>query len=75
MLIAAAIVIAQTGVLWRWLAVLAALAAVANIVGGLWVPDGDQEGAFGVLGFVGTIGALIWVLAVSIQMLLPSKRA
>jgi hypothetical protein len=75
MLIGAAVVIAQTGVLWRWLAVLAVLAAVANIVGGLWVPDGDQGGAFGVLGFIGVIGAQIWVLAVSIQMLLPSKRS
>jgi hypothetical protein len=73
MLIAAAIVIAESGVLWRWLAVLAALAAIANIVGGLWVPDGDQEGAFGVLGFIGIIGAQVWVLAVSIQMLLPRK--
>ena len=74
MLIAAAIVIAQSGVLWRWLAVLAVLAAVANIVGGLWVPAGVQEGALGVLGFIGVIGAQIWVLAASIQMLLPRKR-
>jgi len=74
MLLAAAIVIAQSGVLWRWLAVLAALAAVANIVGGLWVPDGDPEGAFGVLSFIGLIATQIWILAVSIQLLLPGKR-
>jgi len=74
MLLAAAIVIAQSGVLWRWLAVLAALAAVANIVGGLWVPDGDPEGAFGVLSFIGLIATQIWILVVSIQLLLPGKR-
>ena len=74
MLIAAAILIAQSRVLWRWLAVLAALAAIANIIGGLWVPDGDQEGVFGVLGFIGLVGAQGWVLAVSIQMLLPGSR-
>ncbi|MEO8541799.1 MAG: hypothetical protein ABI577_18820, partial [bacterium] len=44
MLIAAAVVIAQSGVLWRWLALLAAAAAVADVFGGLWVQDGSQRG-------------------------------
>jgi hypothetical protein len=74
MLIAAAIVIAQSRVLWRWLAALAALTAVANIVGGLWLPDGDQGGTLAVFEFIGLIGMQIWVLVVSIQLLLPGKR-
>jgi len=71
MLTAAAIVIAQTGVLWRWLAVLAVAAAIANIVGALWVPDRDQEGAFAMIAFIGVMASLVWVLAVSVQLLLP----
>ncbi len=74
MLIAAAVVIAQSGVLWRWLALLAALAAVAGVVGGLWVLDGDQEGAWGVIALVGLIAAQVWVLLVSIQLLLQGNR-
>ena len=74
MLIGAAVVIAQSGVLWRWLALLAALAAVACVVGGLWVPDGDQEGAFAVIGLVGLIASQVWVLAVSIQLLIQGNR-
>lgn len=75
MLIAAAIVIAQSGVLWRWLAGLAVLAAVANLVGGLWLPAGDPDGAFQVLGFLGVMGTQLWVLAVSIQLLLLRQRS
>lgn len=74
MLFAAAVVIARSGVLWRWLAVLAVLVAITNVVGGLWVPDGDQEGAFAVVGFIGLMGTLVWVLAVSIQMLVSGER-
>jgi hypothetical protein len=74
MLFGAAVVIGQSGVLWRWLAVLAALAAVVNVLGGLWVPQGDQEGAFGVLGFIGLLATIGWVLAVSVQLLLPGRQ-
>ena len=70
MLIAAAIVIAQSGALWRWLAALAVVAAVANIVGGWWVPDRDQESVFGAIAVVGLFGTMLWILIVSIQLLL-----
>ncbi len=74
MLIGAAVVIAQSGVLWRWLALLAVLAAVASVVGGLWVQDGNQEGALFVIGFVGLIATNVWVLLVSIQLLTQGDR-
>lgn len=71
MLIGASIVIAQTGVVWRWLAILGGLAAAASILGGLWVTTQDQEGIFGVIGFVGLNLSLLWVLLVAVQLLLP----
>ncbi len=72
---AASVVIAQSRSLWRWLAVLGALAALANILGGLWVPDRDQEGAFAIVGFIGLNLTLVWVLLVSVQLLLPRTGA
>jgi hypothetical protein len=71
MLMGAAVVILQSGVVWRWLGGLAVLAAIACVIGNLWVPAGDQEGAWGVIGFIGLNATLAWVLLVSIQLLLP----
>lgn len=72
MLLAASVIILQSGVVWRWLGGVAVLAAIACTVGNLWVPDGDQEGAWGVIGFIGVLATLAWVLLVSIQLLLPA---
>ncbi len=73
LLLAASIVIAQSAVLWRWLAALGVLAAVASVLGGLWVPAGDQEGVFGVIGFIGLNLGLLWVLLIAVQLLLPAR--
>ena len=63
------LVILASGVLWRWLGALGLVLAVLNIVGALWVVDGDQEGLLGVLGIIGFIGFGVWTLATSVGML------
>lgn len=68
---AAAVVIFRSAVLPTWTGVLAALAAVASPVGGLWIiVDGDPAGplANGV-GLLGGLAGMVFVFAVSVIML------
>jgi hypothetical protein len=71
MALASSIVIARTGVLWRWLAILGVIVGIALAVSPCYIIDGaNDEGFFGVVGFIGFLGILIWVLIVSIGMIM-----
>jgi hypothetical protein len=71
MVIAGSIVIARTAVLWRWLAILGVIVGIAAAISPLWVIDGDmEEGFFGVMGLVGSLGSVIWLLIVCIGMIM-----
>ena len=78
---AASIVILRTGVMWRWLAALGLISAVLMIIGAAWPIDGDEEGAIAIPGFIGFIGAALWILISSINLLMrtqepaPTERA
>lgn len=66
----AAVVIFRSTVLPIWTGALAAFAAVASPVGGLWaIVDGDPAGPITVVGFIGFLAGLVFVLATSVTML------
>ena len=67
--IASALVIVRTGVLWRWLGWAGLVDGVALVVGSAWTIDGDPEGLLSFIGFIALIVLMLWVLAVSIAML------
>lgn len=67
---AASIVIFRTGVLWKWLAVVGLIVTIAAVLTPLGVLDDDPEDVFDTIGFVGFIGAAIWVLLISIGMIM-----
>jgi hypothetical protein len=71
MLLSASVVIWRTGVVWRWLAVLGLVAALASLVSPLMVLDGgDEEGLFTALGFlVAYPGLGLWTLLVGVNLL------
>lgn len=67
---AAAVVILRSTVLPTWTGVVAALAAVATPVGGLWIiADGDPAGPVSGIGLVGGLASMVFVLATSVCML------
>ena len=67
---AAAVVIFRSTVLPTWTGVLAAVAALATPVGGLWiVTDGDPAGPVAGISFVGGLATMVFVLATSVIML------
>lgn len=67
---AAAVVIFRSTVLPTWTGAVAALAALATPVGGLWiVVDGDPAGPVAGVSLVGGLAAMVFVLATSVTML------
>lgn len=75
-LVAGSITAFRRGALWTWLGWLGLLAAVSLIVGALWVLDGDPESALGILVWLaGLLGALLWILLVSVGMYRMSPNA
>jgi hypothetical protein len=70
----ASVVVWRTGVLWRWLAGLGLVAAVLLIVGAAWPIDGDEDGALGIVGFIGAPLTLLWILISSIQMVMMKEE-
>jgi hypothetical protein len=66
---AAAAVIWTTAVLWRWLAVVGALAGVLLAVGAAFPLGSDPTGPLWAIRFVGFIGLAVFVVAASIGML------
>lgn len=69
----ASLVILRTGVLWRWLSLIALIAAVFSIIAGASTLTSDPDGALGGIGFIGFIGLPIWILLVSVNMLLKRE--
>jgi hypothetical protein len=74
-IVPASLVILATGVFWRWLGVAGIIVALCNIVGALWVIEGDQETFIGIFGIVGFLGYALWILATSIALLMSPKNA
>jgi hypothetical protein len=57
-------------VLPTWTGVLAAVAAVATPVGGLWIlTDGDPAGPVAGISLVGGLAGMVFVLATSVIMM------
>jgi hypothetical protein len=74
MLLASSIVIWQTGVLWKWLAIIGVIAGICALIGPLALLDEDvEEGTFGLFGFAAFIGLAIWMLLTSIGMLMKRE--
>jgi hypothetical protein len=68
--LAFSLVIWETGALWRWLGALGVLSAVLTVIGAAWPIDGDEEGLIAAIGFFpGNLLAVIWIIAVCINML------
>ena len=61
-LVGASMAMLRGGMFARWLAWFGLAAAAANAVGALWPIDGDPEGALTVVGIVGFIATLVWVV-------------
>jgi uncharacterized protein DUF4386 len=66
--LAASLVIALTGVLWRWLGWLGIVVAVLGLIAPLGILSDDPEDIFDILGFLGFIGFAIWLLITSIGL-------
>ena len=68
------LVIAQTGVLSRWLGWLGLIIAVAAFIAPLGILDEDPEDIFDVIGFIPFIGLVIWVVLTGIGMLMKAEE-
>jgi hypothetical protein len=67
---AAAVVIFRSTVLPTWTGAVAALAALATPVGGMWIiTDGDPAGPVAGLSLIGGLASMVFVLATSVAML------
>ena len=67
---AAAVVIFRSTVLPTWTGVVAAVAALATPVGGLWIlTDGDPAGPVAGISLIGGLATMVFVLATSVIML------
>jgi hypothetical protein len=79
MLLASSLVIYQTGVLWRWLAILGAIVGVCALIApagiiGLEPTEDPEEGIFSILGLVTFLGFAIWLLLTSIAMVMRKEE-
>jgi hypothetical protein len=74
------IVMAQTGVPWRWLGWLGIVIGIVAFISPLGILDDDPEDIFDVIGFIPFIGIAVWVVATSIGLVMmkaepqPSTR-
>jgi hypothetical protein len=67
---AAAVVIFRSTVLPTWTGAVAALAALATPMGGMWIiTDGDPAGPVAGLSLIGGLASMVFVLATSVAML------
>jgi hypothetical protein len=72
--LAAAIVVLRTGVLWRWLAAIGLIAAVLQVVGAAWTIDGDEEGVLSIFGLIGAPVTMLFVLLSAINMIVMKEE-
>lgn len=66
---ASSIVIARTGVLWRWLAYLGAVEVVLSLVAPLAVLSTNTDSVFDLVFLAAFLGFVLWILLVGIGML------
>ena len=69
-LLASSLVIARTGVLWRWLAIIGLAGGVLSALAGLSALESDPEGGFTTFFFISGPVAALFILLVSVNMLL-----
>jgi hypothetical protein len=74
LVLGASLVSLRTGVLWRWLAVIALLAIVFDVINTANVLSSDADGALGGVGFLGIVATALWILLVGVNMLLKSEE-
>lgn len=72
-LLGSSIVIARTGVLWRWLAILGLIGAVLGPLAGLSGLESDPEGGFSIFWFITGPVVALWFLLVSVNMIVKSE--
>ena len=79
LMLGASLVTLQTGVLWRWLPLLALVAIVFVVIFGASTLSSNSNGPLGGIGFIGLIATALWILLTSINMILkreaPTSRA
>ena len=79
LMLGASLVTLQTGVLWRWLPLLALVAIVFVVIFGASTLSSDSNGALGGIGLIGLFATALWILLTSINMILkreaPTSRA
>jgi hypothetical protein len=63
----------RTGVLWRWLSILALVVAVFVVINGASLLTSDADGALGGIGFISFPAFALWLLLVSINMILKKE--
>ena len=68
------IVIAMTGVLWKWLGYLGIVVGILAFITPLGILDADPEDIFDVIGFIPFIGFAVWLLATSIGMIMKKDE-
>lgn len=67
-LVGASVVMLRGSMFARWFAWFGFATAAANAVGVLWPVDGDPEGALAIVGMVGFMAAMVWILFVASTM-------
>jgi hypothetical protein len=68
-IVAASVVMLLSRAMPVWLGAAGCLLGVLNVLGGLWIFDGDPSGGVSVLGFVGFFGGLLWTVVTSVFMI------
>lgn len=76
--LATGIVLVRTGVLWPWLGYFSIVLGVFALIGGVYAigdPLEEEEGIFGILGFIVFIGWGLWHVLMGVAMLLRKSAA
>jgi hypothetical protein len=68
-IVAASVVMLLSRAMPVWLGAAGCLFGVLNLLGGLWIFDGDPSGGISVLSFVGFFGGLLWTAATAVFMI------
>ena len=61
-----------SGRLNRWLGLIGVIGGIAGFISAAWPIDGDEEGALASIGIITFVGALLFVLATSIALIMKN---